>query len=256
MNMYDNSNTAEKHFDENFLPEYPLQAQWSELIELKKVINGFEKNIKLLDIGIGNARVVKHLSGISEIWEKIDCYIGIEISDKCIQIAQKVVSDNMLASKVTIHKKDATSIDEIEGNFDLIIATWFTGGNFFPYDFSFETNSAGILENKPDLTQNQKFQDIFKKSYQKLRDGGEIILGSIYKDNDQTRQKQEYFYKKSGMTVITESSDSFVATKEGFWSQRFNEKRIYEYFNWVDKNKISIIPLDTYDYAVMVRIKK
>jgi SAM-dependent methyltransferase len=256
MNMYDNLNTVEKHFDENFLPEYPLQAQWSELIELKKVINGLKRNITLLDIGIGNARVAKHLSGISEIWGKIDCYVGIEISDKCIETARKVVSDNKLENKVAIRKKDATSIDEIEGKFDLIIATWFTGGNFFPYNFSFETNLAGKLKNRPDLEHNQKFQDIFKKSYQKLNDGGEIILGSVYKNNDHTRQKQESFYKKSGMTIITEASDSFVATKEGFWSQRFDEKRIYEYFDWVKRDKISFIPLDTYDYAVMVRVKK
>ena len=38
MKMYDNENTFQKSFDENYLSEELLQAQWSEFVELKKII--------------------------------------------------------------------------------------------------------------------------------------------------------------------------------------------------------------------------
>jgi hypothetical protein len=58
------------------------------------------------------------------------------------------------------------------------------------------------------------------------------------------------------MTVITSPSDSFTATKERFWSQRFTHQKMIEYFHFVEPGKISFIPLDTYDFAMQVRIKK
>lgn len=166
------------------------------------------------------------------------------------------MQDRSLSDKVRVEKLDAVNIEKLGKKFDFIITTWFTGGNFFPYDFSFEVNKDGIVKNKPDLSINQKFRDIFQKAYSLLNPNGEIILGSIYRDTDKTRIRQESFYKKSGMTIITEPSDSFVATKEGFWSQRFTQEKVYQYFDWIDPKKITIIPLDTYDYALMVRVKK
>jgi hypothetical protein len=71
MEMYDNENTVQKSFDIDFLTEYLVQAQWAEFIELKKIIaeiySAKGNPISILDIGIGNARVPKHLSGIKEI---------------------------------------------------------------------------------------------------------------------------------------------------------------------------------------------
>ena len=72
MEMYDNINTVQKSFDVDFLTEPLLQAQWAEFIELKKIIAEIYylkgDKISILDIGIGNARIPKHLSGIDEIW--------------------------------------------------------------------------------------------------------------------------------------------------------------------------------------------
>ena len=39
MNMYDNENTVQKSFDDSYLSEDLLQAQWAEFTELKKVIS-------------------------------------------------------------------------------------------------------------------------------------------------------------------------------------------------------------------------
>jgi hypothetical protein len=82
------------------------------------------------------------------------------------------------------------------------------------------------------------------------------VIGACYLDNDSTRQKQEESYNKMGMTVITDAQDTFTATKEGFWSQRFTKEKLYNYLHFAAPEKIIITPLDTYNYAMQVRIKK
>ncbi len=58
------------------------------------------------------------------------------------------------------------------------------------------------------------------------------------------------------MTVITTKDDSFTATKEKFWSQRFTKEKLLSYLSFVPAEKISFTALDTYDYAMQVRIKR
>ena len=109
---------------------------------------------------------------------------------------------------------------------------------------------------KLDLGKNKKFEIIFKNAYGLLNNRGEIVIGSCYIDNDDTREKQEESYTKMGLTIITDKNDSFTATKEGFWSQRFTRDKMLSYLSFVDPAKISFTPLDTYDYAMQVRIRK
>ena len=88
MGIYDTENSVEKTFDEELIPEVHLQTQWSEFIELKKVIHELSalkgKPISILDIGVGNSRVVKHLCGIKEIWERVKSYHGIDNAEACL----------------------------------------------------------------------------------------------------------------------------------------------------------------------------
>ncbi|MEW5997115.1 MAG: hypothetical protein AB1657_06025 [Candidatus Micrarchaeota archaeon] len=63
------------------------------------------------------------------------------------------------------------------------------------------------------------------------------------------------FYRKCGMTVITGPEDSFTATLERYWSQRFTEERVRDYLDFVPAGDISFIDLDTYEFAMMVRIR-
>ncbi len=256
--MYDDENTLRKSFDTGFIPEESLQAQWAELIELKKVISDLflRKNSRLaiLDIGIGNARIVKHLSAIPEIWKMIERYDGTDNVQSCVDISNKTIQELQVQDKVTAYLFEASKLEEWGKTYDLIITTWFTAGNFYPDYFSFETykNSKELL----DLTVNKKFFHIFSNAYRLLNPGGEIVIGACYIDNDNTRKKQEAFYKKMGMHIITTEKDSFTATEERFWSQRFTREKLYNYFHFVQKDNISFIPLDTYDYAMQVRIKK
>lgn len=258
MEMYDDENTVQKSFDTGFLPEELLQAQWSEFIELKKIItevyNRLKHPLRIFDIGIGNARIPKHLCGIYEIWDMIEKYDGSDNARNCIEISEKVIADLGIGDKVNVYFFEADELDKWTEKYDLIITTWFTAGNFYPEDFPFETyKGSGI---KSDLSKNEKFEKIFSNAWNLLQPGGEIIIGACYIDNDSNRLKQESFYNKMGMTIITDEVDSFTATKERFWSQRFTKEKLYDYLPFVPPQNISFTPLDTYEFAMQVRIKK
>ncbi len=257
MAMYDNENTVRKSFDLNYISEYLIQAQWAEMIELKKAITEIadQKNgpISILDIGIGNARVPKHLSGIREVWNNIAVYDGTDNASACVDISNDIIQELGIADKVTAYYFDAADLDKWKKNYDLIITTWFTAGNFYPDDFSFDNYNKN---ERISLDTNTKFEKIFSSACNLLEQGGEIVLGACYIDSDATRIKQEENYRKMGMTIITDIEDSFTATKEGFWSQRFTREKLYRYLNFADPNKISFTALDTYNFAMQVRIRK
>jgi hypothetical protein len=257
MAMYDNANTVEKSFDLNYISEHLIQAQWAEFIELKKVITELAavKNapISILDIGIGNARIPMHLCGVKEIWDMVALYDGTDNAQACVDISNKNVANLNIQNKVTAHLFEAVNLSNWKKKYDLVICTWFTPGNFYPDNFSFETyNSTGT---KLDLTKNEKFETIFSGAYNLLNPGGEVLLGACYIDNESTRLKQEESYRKMGMTVITSAEDTFTATKEGFWSQRFTTEKLCQYLHFANAGKIIFTPLDTYNYAMQVRVQ-
>ncbi|MEK9154294.1 MAG: class I SAM-dependent methyltransferase, partial [Patescibacteria group bacterium] len=210
-----------------------------------------KSSLMVLDIGIGDARILKHLVGIKEIWDSIERYDGIDIAKSCVDLSKKVIEGlNNVGGKASVRLFDATKLNTLKEKYDLIISTWFTAGNFYPFDYDFQEIKHGY-----NLSANEKFTAIFKHAYEMLNPNGEIIIGSMYLDNEGTRAKQEDSYRHFGWTVITDERDCFTATKDGWWSQRFTQQRVYDYLSFIPKEKISFIPLDTYDYAMMVRIK-
>lgn len=252
--MCDKPNHVEDIFNEDNLSEYLLQAQWAEFIELKKVITELhekKKSLTILDIGIGDARILKHLVGIKEIWDGIKHYDGIDVAQNCIDISTEIIKNLKVGKQASVQLLDAVNLKTLTKKYDLIISTWFTAGNFYPSDFNFKKFKPGY-----DMSTNDKFSMIFKQAYDLLNSNGEIIIGTMYIDNEETRKKQEESYRHFGWTVITDKKDCFTATKDGWWSQRFTKQRVYDYLNFIPKEKISFIPLDTYNYAMMVRIKK
>ena len=135
----------------------------------------------------------------------------------------------------------------------MVITTWFTAGNFYPDDFPFDRYKESGT--RLDLTTNKKITAIFSKAYNLLHPGGEIVIGACYKDNKATRLKQEESYQKMGMTVITDEKDSFTATKDQFWSQRFTKEKLYSYLDFIPEDKFTFADLDTYEYAMQVKLK-
>ena len=258
MAMYDNANTVKASFDLNYVSEHLLQAQWAEFIELKKVIHEIAKRKKapvgILDIGIGNARIARHLSGIKDIWDQIDFYDGTDNAIACVDISNEVIYQLGIQDKVSAFFLDAKNIDELNKKYDMVITTWFTAGNFYPDDFPFDTYKGS--GQRLDLTTNKKFTSIFRNAYNLLNTGGEIVIGACYKDNNATRLKQEESYQKMGMTVITDENDSFTATKDQFWSQRFTKEKLFSYLDFIPEDKFIFTDLDTYEYAMQVRIRK
>lgn len=258
MAMYDNANTVKASFDLNYVSEYLIQAQWAEFIELKKVVHEIAERktapIGILDIGIGNARIARHLSGIKDIWDKIAFYHGTDNAMACVNISNEVIAELGIDDKVSAFFLDAKDLDNWNKNYDMVITTWFTAGNFYPDDFPFETyKDSG---KRLDLTTNTKFTGIFRSSYNLLNPGGEIVIGACYKDNNATRLKQEESYRKMGMTVITDEKDTFTATRDQFWSQRFTQEKLFSYLDFIPKDKFKFTDLDTYEYAMQVRIQK
>lgn len=258
MEMYDNKGIFEKSWDKNYLSEELIQAQWAEFVELKKVIAElYQKKttpLSILDIGIGNARIAKHLSGIPEMWDMVASYVGTDNAEACVLLSRQTAKELKIDDKVTVYLEDAINLDKWKKKYDLIIITWFTAGNFYPNNFNFESYNPS--KKRFDLSRNEKFETIFSNLYQLLNTAGEIVIGACYIDNDRTRLKQEHSYNKMGMTIITDAEDSFTATKENFWSQRFTEEKMRHYLSFVEPAKISFTALDTYDYAMQLRIKK
>ncbi len=258
MAMYDNENTVRASFDLNYISEYLIQAQWAEFIELKKVITEIagrnKRPVTILDIGVGNARIPKHLCGIKDIWDKVAFYDGTDNAIACVEISNSEIKNLNIGDKATAHYFDASDLDKWNKKYDMVITTWFTAGNFYPDDFPFESyKSSG---KKLDLTTNEKFTTIFRNAYNLLNPGGEVVIGACYQDNKATRLKQEESYHKMGMTVITDEADSFTATKERFWSQRFTKEKVFNYLNFIPQEKFIFTLLDTYEYAMQVRIRK
>ena len=90
--MYDNPQHVEDTFTESNLSEYLLQAQGAEFVELKKAIAELYKKkkspLKVLDIGIGDARILKHFVGIKEIWDAIEHYHGIDVAQNSVNLSR------------------------------------------------------------------------------------------------------------------------------------------------------------------------
>ena len=106
MSIYDTEKSVENSFNENFIPEEQLQTQWSEFIELKKVItnisNKNKRPVTILDIGVGDARVVKHLCGIPEIWDCIEMYHGIDNAEPCLAISNRIIGALNIGNKTKV----------------------------------------------------------------------------------------------------------------------------------------------------------
>lgn len=261
------SKEAQRTLHPKYMTSYHKQAQWAEFAELKKVIgeiyNKRKQPLRVFDIGIGTARIPAWLSSVAT-WDKIAKYVGIDISPFCVAQSRRIATTRRIADKVEVVQFDAVNLSAgyneflKNGKYDLIICTYFTAGDFQPNEIRLQTKENGLILDYDVnvLKPNKNFIAVFKGAYELLHEGGKIVIGSVYYDNDLARKIQEKFYKRCKMTVITSSKNPFTATKEGFWSERFDQNKIYSYLPWIPKNKIELIPLDDYDFAFMVIIHK
>jgi tRNA1(Val) A37 N6-methylase TrmN6 len=258
---------AERTLRPKYMTPYHIQAQWAEFTKLKEAIGEVyrarNRALSIFDIGIGYARIPTLLRTV-DTWNKVSRYVGIDISQHCVTQSKRIVTSKKIEDKVEVLKFDAvhlsTKYDESfrQEKYDLVVCTYFTAGDFKPDQIELQTGKdAQIVDYDINLLKpNQNFVAVFKGAFDLLSDGGKIILGSVYRDNELTRTKQERFYTKCEMTVITSERDPFTATKEGFWSERFSEEKIHDYLSWIPSSKIELVPLDDYDFAIMVIITK
>jgi ubiquinone/menaquinone biosynthesis C-methylase UbiE len=225
--------------DENYMTEYLIRAQKAEKEVLKKEIGDLSKQLgrrlMVLDIGIGDARVPRILSGVKKVWNMVEEYDGIDNSEEMLRMANSTITQYELGNKVKTYYLDAKDLPQLNKVYELILCTYFTPCN---------------------LDKNKKFKQIFHSAYSMLVNGGKIVLGSIYLDNESTRKKQEEFYENCGMKIISKPTDKFTATEEGMWSERLTPDRIRKRFDWIDSKYIEIRPIDKYNFAVSAIITK
>jgi SAM-dependent methyltransferase len=265
--MYD-SEEAERTLNPKFMTPFLIQAQTAEFAKLKEVIDEvyqrYQRPLTIFDIGIGYARVPVLLRKNVDTWNKISRYVGIDNSQRCVDRSKKIIQSEKIIDKVEVVKFDALQLGNAHSEpftmirHDLVICTYFTAGDFKPDKIKLQTDTNGNITDYDInlLNPNQNFVAVFEGAYDLLSDGGKIVIGSVYLDNEDTRKRQEQFYENCGMTVITSKKDPFTATKEGFWSERFSQKKIYKYLSWIPPSKIEIVPLDDHDFAIMVIVNK
>ncbi len=264
--MYSGAEEVERTLNDDFLTEALLQSRRQELQVLEKRLlalsQRFDASLKIFDIGVGDGYVPLHFG--KELIERIDEYVGIDNSAQEVAYCQKNIEKAGLSNKTQVFEFDATHLDDVSFRkplplpFHAVVCTYFTPGNFRPDEIELKQDASGKITSYPKevLKKNKKFQKVFSDAYDLLCEGGELILGSTYIDSDATRLKQEEFYKKCGMHVITSADDSFTATQEGFWSQRFTEEKIYSYLDWVPRKQVEIVPLNGDNFSRMIVIKK
>lgn len=278
LSIYDHASVAATRGDGR--TEAIKKAQENEFAELIRIVpklfSSLGRPLTVLDIGVGNGRTPQFLSpdmrrGV------IGKYIGLDLSRSELRAAEKKLGPGP-ANSFTFVWGDARypemirwpkSIDLRQPPFDLVLCTYFTAGNLRPEAISTETvggkpflklRSDGFIAPYPKscLNPNRAFVNAFEWCWEKLRDGGAIVLGSIYIDNEMARLKQEEFYRNCGMTVITDSSHSFTATRQGFFSERFTDERLRYYLGacGIPWKNVSLIPLDEENFAQMIIIRK
>ena len=271
--MYD-VEEARRTLDPNYMGPELTQAQWAELTKLKEIIGEVydaagRRPLWIFDIGIGLARVPILLSQVAT-WDKIAKYVGIDVSPGIVAESKEIIRKEGIANKVEVILFDAvdlsTSPPEVlekkkilrKNKYDLVICTYFTAGDFKPPEISLQIQKNGRIVDYDinTLRPNEDFISVFRGAYKLLHKKGKIVIGSLYWDNDDSRKIQEAFYERCKMTVITSSKDPFTATRERFWSERFDEDKIHSYLSWIPLNKVELIPLDDYKFAFMVVIHK
>ncbi len=256
--LYESEEIVEKSFEINALPLEQQAAQMAEFAELKKVILDLatQKNaaISILDIGVGNGRMMRWLHAEPEIWQHIASYDGTDNSQSCVNLTRKTIAELGISDRAAVHFSDAKQLGNWQKKHDLIITTWFTGGNFMPPNFPFDNYQPKIA--RLNLDKNPEFTQIWQTAYELLNKGGAIVFGAVYLDNSATRLKQEAFYNAYKMTVITDEQDSFTATKERFWSQRFTKQKFYDYLPFAASSQFFFTPLDNDDFAMQVKLVK
>jgi len=263
--MY-NSEEVERTLNDNFLTDDLRNARKKELELLQKELfdlhDFFKTPLKVFDIGIGDGYVPINFG--KELLANIETYIGIDNSARELEHCNKNISKVELSSKIKTFEFDATNLNDqsfrqkLPLPFHAILCTYFTPGNFRPDEIKLEEDKFGHI--KPYLAEtlnpNKKFQKVFSEAYKLLCKNGKLFLGSTYIESSTTRLKQEEFYKKCGMNIITTEKDQFTATREGFWSERFTEEKIYSYLSWVPRENIKFISLDKENFARMIVIIK
>jgi len=235
---YQNYN-VKKTFDINFIPKLILEAvknEWDFLDNLNW------NNLRVLDIGVGEGR---HPTKYAPMCKKFVC---VDISEDMIKMTQEKINEKNIKN-VELILSDAEHMDGIEDNsIDRVMCMYFTAGNFRRDNFDVKNYDPTEMEKNP------KFINILKKMYKALNKGS--IYLTVYKDTKQAQDNQYAFYDQTSQHIISNRSDSFTATQEGFWSLRFSKERMLSNLSHAEIKSNQVIFHDLNEISWIVEIKK
>jgi len=249
-------------FKEERLPPYYIHSQRSELVHIIQIIGEYAKHkqrpLHILDIGVGDGRVLKELVQLPPIWNAIAEYTGIDISSERIDEFRRLTYELGVDAKVRSLVCNAKDLSAFDGEtFDLVVCTWFTAGNFQP---------ASAPAPGETLDFNESFYHVIREAYGKLSEGkSEVILGSVYHHRDEAFRIQKECYESYGWKVLSTKEDRFMVADTGegqWWSERLNLQMIYHYLSggpelpMIHVDSIECFDLDPYNFAMMVRLRK
>jgi SAM-dependent methyltransferase len=222
---------------------YPYPPLLQEALDREyEVLDSLDWNGKVvLDVGCGKGR---HGLRYARFCRR---YIGLDISEDMIEATRMIWQEAGLTNTELL-LGDADKINFEPGSLDRAMSLFFTPGNFRKDNFDVSNYSLD-----EDINRNPKFKAIVSNLYQALKPGGDLVL-TVYKDKEETREMQKYYYSSVGMHVNSKDSDPFVSTVEGFWSVRWTEERLFSILDQIGIEKSLVRFIDLTDISWMIQI--
>ena len=88
----------------------------------------------------------------------IKFYEGADNAKTFVNLSRNTDKDLNFKAKMVVYFLNAVKLNQLRKQYDLIITTQFTAGNFYPENFPF--NNYNLLSEKINLSKNKKFNSI------------------------------------------------------------------------------------------------
>lgn len=149
-------------------PETELLVE-SALRHISKIVNKSEKSLRIIDVGTGSACIIISLAQQlkekhPKIFERCS-FVGVDVSEKAIEIAIKNAERHNLSNEIVFHQSDLLSDVNKDGNQqDVIIAN-------LPYGAEGEETSLSTnFEPQAAIFAGQDGLSLYKKLLEQMKD--------------------------------------------------------------------------------------
>ena len=92
------------------------------------------------------------------MWNMIKFYEGNDNTETFVNLSRNTDKDLNFRGKMVVYFLDAVKLHQLRKQYDLIITTQFTPGNFYPENLPFK--DYNLLSEAINLSKNKKFNSI------------------------------------------------------------------------------------------------